>query len=75
MGLIKVIGKVGCSKCFVAKMKLDKRNIDYEYSNLNVLPADERRKYVNLAREDGKATFPIIIKDGELCTVEEILKG
>lgn len=70
-----MIGKRGCGKCFITKEKFNKRDIDYEYSIFENLPADERREYVNLARKDGKATFPIIIKDGKSCTVEEILKG
>ena len=70
--MIKIIGLKNCSKCTVTKNILDSKGIEYEYSILNELPEEERRRYAQMARDVNYNTMPLIIKDDKLITIQEV---
>ena len=69
--MLLVIGLKNCNKCTITKQILDGKNIQYEYSVLNELPEEERRKYAQMARDINYDTMPLIIKDDKLITLQE----
>lgn len=73
--MIKVIGNIGCSKCINAKSLLDEEGIEYEYLLYQLLSEEDQDKYRNLIFESGNLNFPIIVKNDELITLEEILEN
>ena len=70
--MLKVIGLKNCSKCTITKQILDSKNIEYEYAILNELSVEDRRIYAQMARDINYNTMPLIIKDGNLITLQEV---
>lgn len=71
--MLKVIGKENCSACSFAKKKLDEEGIEYEYEDYNDLSNKKQDKYLSMAQEANNLSFPIIIKDGESITINEVV--
>lgn len=71
--MIQVIASIGCSKCKQAKIRLDKENIKYSYRFIDELNDDTADRYMDMAKEAGQQNFPIIIKDDNLVSLEDII--
>ena len=71
--MIKVIGKENCSACEMTKTILKNRGIDFEYKLLNDLDGDLKKEYMQLAREQGKLSMPLIVKNEQLITLQEVI--
>lgn len=69
--MLLVIGLKNCSKCTITKQILDSKSVPYEYSVLNELPEEERRRYAQMARDCNYNTMPLIIRDDRLITLQE----
>jgi glutaredoxin len=67
--MLLVIGLKNCSKCTITKQILDSKNIEYEYYTLTELPAEDKRKYAQMARDIDYNDMPLIIKDDKLITL------
>jgi len=71
--MILILGKENCSACEMAKMVLKNKGIEFEYKLLADLESTLRKEYVKLAREQGKLSMPLIIKDKQLKTLQEVI--
>ena len=70
--MLKIIGTKNCSRCIMIKSILDKKNIKYEYNILEELSEEDINKYIGMAKIAGLNSMPLIIKDGELITIQEV---
>lgn len=70
--MILVIGTKNCLNCKMVKANLDKKDIEYTYKLNEELSEEELNIYVNKARVKGLLNFPLIVKDEEIITIQEI---
>ena len=70
--MLLVVGTENCSKCNMAKGFLNNKEIEYEYKLMSSLSEDEKNYYMNLAREKKQMSMPLIIKDEQLITLQEV---
>ena len=71
--MIKVIGKENCGACMMAKKVLTRKGVDFEYVYLDELEEEERAEVLKMADEQGMRSMPLIVKDGKLITLQEVL--
>ena len=71
--MIKVIGKENCGACMMAKKVLTRKGVDFEYVYLDELEEEEREEILRMSDEQGIKSMPLIIKDGKLVTLQEVL--
>ena len=71
--MIKVIGKESCGACMMAKKVLTRKGIEFEYVHLDELDEEEREVVLKMADEQGMRSMPLIVKDGKLVTLQEVL--
>ena len=71
--MIKVIGKENCGACMMAKKVLTRKGVDFEYVYLDELEEEEREEILRMSDEQGMRSMPLIIKDGKLVTLQEVL--
>ena len=71
--MIKVIGKENCGACMMAKKVLTRKGVDFEYVYLDELEEEERKEVLRMADEQGMRSMPLIVKDGKLVTLQEVL--
>lgn len=71
--MISVIGKENCGACMMARKVLTKKGVEFEYIHLNDLSEEEKDVVLKLADEQGVRSMPLIIKDGKLVTLQEVL--
>lgn len=65
--MIKVYGKVNCSKCQLLKNILDEKNINYEY-------IDDLKTLMMVASKARIMSAPIVEKDEKIYTMEQFLE-
>ena len=68
-----MIGKTNCSACDMAKTVLKNRGIGFVYQLLDDLEPEVKKDYMKLAREQGKLSMPLIIKNEKLLTLQEVI--
>ena len=71
--MIKIIGKENCGACMMAKKVLTRKGVDFEYVYLDELEEEEREEILRMSDEQGMKSMPLIIKDGKLVTLQEVL--
>ena len=71
--MIKVIGKENCGACMMAKKVLTKKGVEFVYVHLDDLSEEDKDVVLKLANEQGVRSMPLIIKDGKLVTLQEVL--
>lgn len=71
--MIKVIGKENCGACMMAKKVLTRKGVDFEYVYLDELEEEERKEVLRMSDEQGMRSMPLIVKDGKLVTLQEVL--
>ena len=71
--MIKVIGKENCGACMMAKKVLTRKGVDFEYVYLDELEEEERKEVLRMYDEQGMRSMPLIVKDGKLVTLQEVL--
>ena len=71
--MIKVIGKENCGACMMAKKVLTRKGVDFEYVYLDELEEEERKEVLRMSDEQGVRSMPLIVKDGKLVTLQEVL--
>lgn len=71
--MIKVVGKENCGACMMAKKVLARKGVDFEYVYLDELEEEERKEILRMSEEQGMRSLPLIIKDGKLVTLQEVL--
>lgn len=65
--MIKVYGKVNCSKCQLLKNILDEKNVNYEY-------IDDLKTLMMVASKARIMSAPIVEKDKKIYTMEQFLE-
>ena len=53
-------------------MILDKKGIQYEYRLYDSFNAEEQNRYMNMASHVGQMSFPLIIKEDKVITLQEV---
>ena len=71
--MIKVIGKENCGACMMAKKVLTRKGVDFEYVYLDELEEEERKEVLRMSDEQGMRSMPLIVKDGKLVTLQEVM--
>ena len=69
--MIKIIGNENCSRCEMTKLILTQNNIEFEYDLFSNL--DNQLELRKEAMSKGMMSFPIIIKDGVMVKLQEVL--
>ena len=71
--MISVIGKENCGACMMARKVLTKKGVEFEYVHLDDLSEEDKDVVLKLVEEQGMRSMPLIIKDGKLVTLQEVL--
>jgi glutaredoxin len=69
-----VIGKENCSSCEVTKTIFKNKGIEYEYVLLDELQDEDKKKYMKMAREQGRLSMPLIIKKDKIFSLQEVIR-
>lgn len=70
--MINLYGKENCSRCEMVKNILTQKNIEFTYEILESLEENEKKEIMATARKKGMLSMPLIIKDGEMITIQEV---
>jgi glutaredoxin len=70
--MILLIGKKNCSRCSAIKTIFQNKNIDYQYKEIEEYSEIEQEKYKDMAKLAKQSSFPIIIKDNKVITLQEV---
>lgn len=70
--MYKLIGTHGCGRCEMVQGILKEKNVEFEYCYMENLSAQEQEEYYALAKANNVGSFPMIIKDNKIITLEEV---
>lgn len=70
--MILVIGTEDCSRCDMVKEILNNKNIDYNYKLISEFTEDEKSNLLNMAKEAKQNSFPLILRDEKIITLQEV---
>jgi glutaredoxin len=56
----------------MTKMILNNKGITYEYKLIGDLLIGEQDKYLDMAQQTGQLSFPLLIKNDKIITLQEI---
>lgn len=70
--MILLIGKEGCNRCTMTKNILTNKCVDFKYVHLDDLSQEEQDKYIKLATENNMLELPLIIKDNNIVTLQQL---
>lgn len=70
--MILVIGTQNCSRCGMIKNILTEKGIEYEYKLINEMLTEERDEYMDMAKAKNQMSFPLIIRENKLITLQEV---
>ena len=59
----------------MTKKKLSEANIEFDYVVNSEMDETEWKKYRKMAIASGKMTMPIIVRDGVLVDLSEVMEG
>ena len=72
---IIVVGNPGCSRCEMARRLLKNKEVDFEYQDLGQLSPGTAEAYLSMGEEAEQVGLPILIKEGKLVKLEDIIRG
>jgi len=70
--MILVIGTENCSRCNMTKNILNNKSMEYEYKLINSLSLEEQNKYLEIAKNNGQMSYPMIFRDQVLITLQQL---
>lgn len=70
--MLTVIGTSNCNRCEMTKIILNNKGVPYQYIAYEELEKVEQDYYFELARKAGHAQFPILLRDGEIITLQDV---
>jgi glutaredoxin len=70
--MILVIGKENCSRCNMVQGVLNNKSIEYQYKKIEDINEEDKNVYLHMAKEAKQSSFPIIIKDNKVITLQEV---
>jgi len=68
-----ILGKQNCSACDMTKTVLTNKGIKFTYQLLDDLEPELKKDYMKLARQQGKLSMPLIIKNKEIINLQEAI--
>lgn len=71
--MITVIGNQGCSRCTQTKNILTQKGIEFTYKLFNDFSNNEQEEIMINAQNKGQTNFPIILKNNEIITLEDVI--
>lgn len=71
--MILIIGNKGCSRCEITQNLLTSKNIPFEYKMISELDNKDAALYLAMARTAKQTSFPILIKDEKVVTLQEVI--
>ena len=76
--MVEVYGKENCDSCTIAKTQLELVGVEYDYYDTKNMRGKELQSKLkdalNKAKKAEQQMLPIILKDGEITTVQDIVK-
>ena len=72
--MLQLIGTHNCNRCAMTKTILNNKGIRYQYIQYEELSQLEQDYYFELARKAGHGSFPILLLDGEITTLQDLMK-
>lgn len=72
--MLQLIGTHNCNRCAMTKTILNNKGIRYQYIQYEELSQVEQDYYFELARKEGHGSFPILLLDGEITTLQDLMK-
>lgn len=72
MGVL-VIGKLDCHSCECVCETLTEKGIEFKYVKKEELPQEDWNKYRKIALSNKQLAMPILFKNGEYITLEEVI--
>ena len=69
-----ILGKENCSACDMTKTILTNKGVKFEYKFFASLEEDQRKEYMKAARKYGVMSMPLIINNGQITTLQEVIK-
>lgn len=69
--MITLVGKENCGRCTMVKNILEEKNIDFEYKYISELENESEIMEQAIAKKI--MNMPLIIKDGEIVTLQEVI--
>lgn len=73
MTIITIYGKFGCSACETAKRLMTRKELPYNYIDMNDLNNDATAALLADAASAGVRSLPIIVVNGKISTLQEVL--
>lgn len=70
--MIVVIGTENCARCNMVKNILTNKNIKFRYTLISDYSVLDQSKYLEMAKSKGLMSFPMIFKDEELITLQQL---
>jgi glutaredoxin len=70
--MLLVVGTENCSRCNATKGCLNAKEVEYEYKLMSSLSTEEQDRYIQMAQEKHQMLMPLIFKDGQLITLQEV---
>ena len=74
ISLLKIIGEELCGRCSTVLNLLNNKEVQHDYIKLKDLPKEKQKSLINKARKKKQLAFPLILKDGEIVTLQEVLE-
>ncbi len=68
--MLDLYGAKGCARCDQVKSLLDKREIKYNYHNIE---DEDTNYYLDIIEQENNSMFPLIIKDKKVLSLSEAL--
>ena len=72
--VIVIYGRQGCGACENVKMILNKRNIGFTYIDMSQMDEKGFDVIMKSAEQAGIQSMPIIMQDGQITTVAQVLQ-
>lgn len=72
--MLLVVGLENCKSCTDTKELLGEKGIPFEYTLSKDLPKGDFKKYRFSALKKGLETMPILVEDGKVVTLEQVLE-
>lgn len=72
--MIVIYGRPGCGACENVKMILNKRNIGFTYVDTSQMDEKGFDFVMQAAEQANVRTMPIIMRDGQIVTVAQVLQ-
>jgi glutaredoxin len=71
--MVLMIGNEGCSRCKVTQDILTSKGIPFKYQLISELDGNDAAVYLAMAKAAKQTSFPILIKDDLVVTLQEVI--